>query len=81
MNPTQLDPPGLLNPEAQLEMSLIEEYLREQGYSLAALHSLPPEEAKRLMTEASRYASAKMTMVETRARFVHEVHGVAPPLT
>jgi cytosine/adenosine deaminase-related metal-dependent hydrolase len=81
MDTLQPNEPVLLDPHAQLEMSFIAEYLRDQGHSLESLRGLVEEEAKRLMAEASRYASAKLTAVETRARFVHDVHGTAPPLS
>ena len=68
------------DPHAQMERAFIEEYLRERGHSLQCLHNLPEDLARQLMTEASRYASARLTEIEARAHFVDEVHGVAPPL-
>jgi hypothetical protein len=75
------DDPFLLDPRAQLEKSLIEEYLHGLGLSLAGLHELPEIEARRLMVEASIYASTHLTVIEDRARFVREMHGMAPPLS
>jgi hypothetical protein len=80
MLPSQLGEPVQLDPHAQLERALIEEHLRGQGWSLARLHELPEAEARQLMAEASLYASIRLTEIENRARFVHDVHGVAPPL-
>jgi hypothetical protein len=80
MRSEPLEEPLLLDPHAQLEKSLIEEYLRNNGCTLKRLRDLPEETARRLMTEASLYASIRLTVVETRARFVHEVHGAAPSL-
>ncbi len=68
------------DPQAALERAYIEEYLRGQGYTLQSLQDLPEEEAKRLMIEASSYASAKLAEVEMRAQFVDDIHGTAPPL-
>jgi hypothetical protein len=36
---------------------------------------LPADEAKRVLTEASVYAAAKLAEVEARAHFVHDIHG------
>ncbi|MEW6568951.1 MAG: hypothetical protein AB1449_12455 [Chloroflexota bacterium] len=59
---------------AWLETMLLEAYLSGKGYTLAGLRELPAEEAKRLMTEASVYASTKLAEVEARAHFVRELH-------
>lgn len=59
---------------AVLEKALIEEYLKEHGYSHESLKTLPPKLVKKIMQEASRYASLKMEEVEARAHFVKELH-------
>jgi hypothetical protein len=56
---------------------LLEAYLDGKGYTLAGLRELPAEEAKRLMTEASIYASTKLAEVEARAHFVRELHSAS----
>ncbi len=61
--------------QAQLERMFLEEYLQRSGHSLAGLRGLPAEPMKRLMTAASLDASARLSEVETRARFVRDVHG------
>ncbi len=66
--------------EAALERMYIEAYLEGKGYSLHTLRELPEGEATRLLAAASAYASLKLAEVEIRARFMHEIHGVAPPL-
>ncbi len=65
---------------ALLEKALIEEYLREKGYSMEDFKKLPKEVAEQLMKEASQYASLKMEEVEARARFIKELHDDASPL-
>lgn len=55
-------------PEAALERSYIAEYLRSKGYTPQDLERLPPEEAKKLRTEASIYACNKLAEHEARAR-------------
>jgi hypothetical protein len=64
-------------PQARLERLFIEAYLRIRGHTRHSLHELPEEEAKRLLMEASMYASARLAEVETRSRFVQDVHGVS----
>ncbi len=62
------------DPNALLERALIEEYLKQQGYSLAKLKTLPKDAAEKLMKEASKFASLKLEEIEDRARFVEELH-------
>ncbi len=64
----------LQDPEGRLETALIEEYLVARGYSLAALASLPADQANRLRRAAAVYAASKLAEVESRSRFVHEIH-------
>lgn len=61
------------DPEGQLERALIDEFLRARGLDSAALHALPDDQAKRVLTEASVYAATKLAEVEARAHFVHEI--------
>ena len=63
------------DPEGRLEWSLIQEFLRARGLDADALHTLPAAEARRVLTEASVYAGAKLAEVEARAHFVHDIHG------
>ena len=65
---------------ALLENSLIEEYLKENGYSHEDLKKLPAELVEKLMKEASQYASLKMEEVQARAHFVKELHDDASAL-
>lgn len=66
---------------AMLEKALIEEYLKEKGYTLEAVKRLPAELAEKLWKEASQYASLKMEEVEARAHFIKELHDDTSPLT
>ena len=69
------DPPIADRAHADMEQGFIRAYLREKGYTLEALRTLPEGEAKRLMIEASVYASARLAEIESRAQFSHELHG------
>lgn len=62
------------DPNAVLEKALIEEYLNKNGYTHESLKKLPPKLVKKIMQEASQYASLKMEEVEARAHFVKELH-------
>lgn len=63
------------DPEGQLGQALIDEFLRARGHDARSVRALPAEEGTRLLKEASAYASAKLTEIEARAHFVHEIHG------
>jgi len=68
------------DPNALLEKALIEEYLKEKGYSHEDLKKLPVDVVEKLMKEASQYASLKMEEVEARAHFIKELHDDASSL-
>ena len=61
-------------PQSALERMIIEAYLAGKNVKLEDLKSLPPEEAQRLMKEASSYASMKLAEVESKAQFRREIH-------
>jgi len=62
-------------PLAQLERELMTEFVSASGHSLHDLLHREDEEARRLLTEASRYAAGKLAEVETRSRYVRRLHG------
>ncbi len=59
--------------QANLAQSFIEQRLRSQGYTLESLCQLPPEQAKKIMVDASIYASLKLAEVENTAHFVRKI--------
>jgi hypothetical protein len=61
-------------PLGQLELALIDEFVRGRGYDPAHLSDLPEEERDTLLREASVYASGRLTEVESRSHFIHEVY-------
>ena len=77
-SPDNAERPVMEEPLAGLERMYIKVYLRGKGHTLQSLHTLPEKEAKRLMTEASLFASTKLAEVETRAQFVQEIHDTDP---
>jgi len=61
-------------PLAQLEESLIAEFVRARGYDPTQLAHLSEAEWQKLLTDASIYASGKLMEVEARSHFVHQLH-------
>lgn len=68
-------------PDSKLERIFINAYITEKGYKLENLHELPADELKQLMTDASRYASAKLAEMETRAHLIKEIHDASQSVT
>jgi hypothetical protein len=60
-------------PLAQIEQSLIDEFLRSRGYDRHTVEALPQDERRALLTEASVYASSKLTEVESRSHYLDEL--------
>ena len=61
-------------PLSGLERALIDEFIRARGYDPLRLDDLPAAQRDALLKEASTYASAKLCEVESRSRFVDELH-------
>jgi len=61
-------------PLARLEQSLIDEYLRLHGHDPAGLANLAEAERDALLRSASLYASCRLSEVETRSHYLHELH-------
>ena len=74
MRTNDSDPHGTTAPLAQLEESLIHEYIRMTGHDPDALFTLSEKDRVALLAEASRYASGKLSEVEERSHFVHGLH-------
>jgi hypothetical protein len=62
-------------PLAELERELISAYVAGAGHDLHDLLRRTDADARRLLAEASRYASAKLCEVEARSQYVHRLHG------
>jgi len=65
---------------ALLEKNLIDEYLKNKGYDRQSLKKLPEDKARRIMTEASMYASGKLTEIETKARLKKDLKDIGSSL-
>ena len=75
MSVTEFDVRAMQDPEAALERALIDEFLGARGYNSHSVTTLPADQQKCLMEKASIYAAGRLTEVEARAHFVHELHG------
>jgi len=69
------DAAHLADPNARLERSFIDEFIRRRGYDPAALQQLPEDVRVRVQAEASTHAAARLAEMEARAHYVHELHG------
>ncbi len=65
---------ALQAPLGQLERELIEQFVRSLGYDPARLGALPDAVRDSLLRDASVYASAKLSEVESRSHFVDAIH-------
>lgn len=64
----------LEDPTAPLERALMEQYLQERGASLSTIELKPPDERRKLLIEAARYAAGRLAEIDARAAYVQEFH-------
>jgi hypothetical protein len=69
------DTAPLHEPLAELEHQLISAYVAGAGYALDDLLARTDETSRRLLAEASSYASARLCEIEARSQYVHQLHG------
>ena len=67
--------PSARDPLAEIEWQLITAYLAGAGHELRALLSRHDDDARQLLAEASRYASARLSEIDARAHYMHTLHG------
>lgn len=58
---------------AELEATLIAEFLEQRGHTLHSIQALPEAERHALMREATLHASMRLTEVESRAHYVDDL--------
>ena len=68
----------LEEPQARLERALIDEYLKDRGCDLSTVDLRPPDERRELLVQASLYAAVRLTEIDARATYVHDLHGGVP---
>lgn len=71
------DRPPLHDPLAEIERDLITAYVAGAGHDLETLLANNDQDARRLLAEASQYASAKLSEIEARSHYLHKLHGEA----
>jgi hypothetical protein len=74
MSPERIDTPRMTDPFATLERALVDEYLVSHGQDPAATRMRTGEGAKALLRAAMQHAALRLTEVECRAHYVHEMH-------
>jgi len=62
-------------PLAELERELMTAYLAGAGEHLETLVLRTDERARRLLTDASMYATSRLTEIETRSHYVRSLRG------
>lgn len=78
MSDDRTDALPLESPLGGLERALIDEFLHMRGQTPESLHELAESERRALLGEASVYASGKLSEVDARSKFVHEMHEIRP---
>jgi hypothetical protein len=78
MTKEQPDDQHMEDPLGQLERALIDEFVRASGRDPARLADLPEQERDALLKAASVHASAKLSEIESRSHFIHELHDGLP---
>lgn len=62
------------DPEAKLERALMEEFLRRSHHTFSDLPRLTPDERRRLLDQATKYADGRLAEIGARAHFVDDLH-------
>jgi diamine N-acetyltransferase len=75
--PMDPDTPRMEDRYAQLERSLIDEFLRMNGFDAESVLKLPDEKRIAMLTQAAEYAAVKLAEVEARAHYLHDIHGAS----
>ena len=63
------------DPLALLERDLIAAYAAGAGIDVHALYTRTDDVARRVLADASRYASEKLAEVEARSHYIHALRG------
>lgn len=68
------DRPPVKSPDAGLERVFIDEFLEARGHTQRSVLELPPAEAESLLRAAAEHASLRLAEIESRARYIDEIH-------
>ena len=69
------DRPPIGDPMAELERHLMSAYVAGAGEDLHDLLRRDDQDARGLLAAASRYASEKLSEIEARSHYLHELRG------
>jgi hypothetical protein len=75
MSEKNIDVRRVEDPAAQLERAFINEYLRMHGHDPEVVRLLPEAQVLTLLEAASVYAGGRLAEFESRAHYVHDIHG------
>ena len=75
MKPNNVEQPPLEEPLAELERHLMDPYLSGAGQIFHDLMTRDDDTSRRLLAEASLYASERLSEIESRAHFLRKLHG------
>ena len=64
----------LADQAAELERAFIAEFLEQRGLSMHSVQALPEAEQHRILRDASLHASMRLSEVESRWRYVDDLH-------
>ena len=62
-------------PLSELERHIITEYLANAGADYHALVLRNDDQARTLLRQAAQYASARLSEIEARSDYMHQLHG------
>ena len=68
-------PPTLEEPHSELERQLIANYLAQTGHDYRALIERTDDASRKLLADAAHYASERLSEIEARSHYLHELHG------
>jgi len=75
MNASEMREAQMKEPLAELEKELINAYVTGAGQDFQTLLARADEEARRLLSDASLYATARLTEIESRSHYLRSLRG------
>jgi hypothetical protein len=75
MKPDNLEQPPMEEPLAELERQLIHAYVTGAGHDFRELMGRNDAVARKLLADASLYASDRLSEIEARAHYIRKLHG------
>ena len=75
MTPKEMPSQPMQEPLAELERELMTAFVAGTGHDLHALLARTDDEARRILADASLYATARLTEVESRSHYLRSLRG------